>query len=360
MDLEERIELILKSPTEEVITKEELKELLETNNHPVAYDGFEPSGIAHVGTGLMRAIKLRDMVDAGCKFKLVIADWFGWINNKMGGDLETIQQAGKYLVEVWSSLGVDMNKVEIVWSSDLVTNKEYWKKVLEVAKLTTTKRIMRCCTVMGRKEGDMVYTSQLFYPVMQAADPFELRVDICQLGMDQRHATILSREIAGKLGFKKPVCVHHHLLSGLLGPQRMGSDQSGIQPEDFKMSKSKPETCVFVHDSPKEIKGKLNKAFCPEKEVNGNPVLELCKYIIFREREVFKIERPEKFGGNLEFENYESLEKDFREGKIHPLDLKNGVSEELIKLLEPVRNHFEKNKKARDLLGIVQQARVTR
>ncbi len=43
MDLDKRYELIA-GVGEEIITEQELRELLETNNHPVAYDGFEPSG----------------------------------------------------------------------------------------------------------------------------------------------------------------------------------------------------------------------------------------------------------------------------------------------------------------------------
>lgn len=43
MDIEERIRLV-KSVGEEIITEEELKQLLETKQNPVAYDGFEPSG----------------------------------------------------------------------------------------------------------------------------------------------------------------------------------------------------------------------------------------------------------------------------------------------------------------------------
>lgn len=44
MDLEKRIELITRAPTEEVITMEDLKKLLETKDIITAYDGFEPSG----------------------------------------------------------------------------------------------------------------------------------------------------------------------------------------------------------------------------------------------------------------------------------------------------------------------------
>jgi len=358
MDLEEKIDLILRSPTEEIITMEELRELLQTNEHPVAYDGFEPSGLAHLGSGLLRAIKLNDMLKAGCKFKLLIADWFAWINNKMNGDLEKIQQVGKYLIEVWKACGIDTNKIDIIWTSNIIDNKEYWRKVIEVAKLTTINRMLRCCTIMGREEKELLYIAQLFYPAMQAADPFELGIDICQLGMDQRHATILSREVAEKIGYKKPVCVHHHLLIGLLESKRMGSDQAGLQ--SIKMSKSKPDTAIFIHDSPEEIKRKITNAFCPQKIIENNPIIDICKHIIFREVEIFKIERPSKFGGNMEFHNFEELEKTYKEGKLHPLDLKNAVAEELIKILEPVRKYFEKNKKAKELLEVVKQAKITK
>ena len=43
MDIETRLQLI-RSVGEEIVTEQELRELLETKEHPVAYDGFEPSG----------------------------------------------------------------------------------------------------------------------------------------------------------------------------------------------------------------------------------------------------------------------------------------------------------------------------
>lgn len=43
MDLEKRLALI-ERVGEEIITREELRELLQTKEHPIAYDGFEPSG----------------------------------------------------------------------------------------------------------------------------------------------------------------------------------------------------------------------------------------------------------------------------------------------------------------------------
>ena len=89
MDIEKRIELI-SSAGEEVVTREELKELLEAKTRPVAYDGFEPSGQMHIAQGIMRAINTNKMLKANVHFKFWVADWFGWMNNKMGGDLEKI------------------------------------------------------------------------------------------------------------------------------------------------------------------------------------------------------------------------------------------------------------------------------
>ncbi|MBU5688557.1 MAG: tyrosine--tRNA ligase [Candidatus Aenigmarchaeota archaeon] len=359
MDIERRIELIKAPPTEEVITEQDLKELLETKQKPIAYDGFETSGLLHLGSGVLRAIKIQDMLEAKCDFILWIADWFAYINNKMGGDLELIKKTGEYYIEGWKACGVDIKKVKILWTSDAVKDPDYWKGVIDVAKNTTVKRTIRASPIMGRNEAEIKYTAQLLYPMMQAWDPFYFGADILQLGMDQRHATMLSRELAEKLGFSKRICVHHHLLAGLqAGKGRMGKDDLDTQIEN-KMSKSKPETAIFIHDTKEEIKRKIMNAYCPEKIVEGNPIIEIWKYIILRKFSVRTIKRPQKFGGDLQIESYQQLEDLFKKGDLHPLDLKNETIEALDEILEPIRKHFEKDK-PRELYEIVKNAKITR
>jgi tyrosyl-tRNA synthetase len=89
----------------------------------------------------------------------------------------------------------------------------------------------------------------------------------------------------------------------------------------------------------------MKKAYCPEKIVNDNPVIEICKYVIFPElkNEIFLIERPEKFGGNLELNSYEELEKAYINGSLHPLDLKISTAKYINKILEPIHKYFEKH-----------------
>ena len=94
-------------------------------------------------------------------------------------------------------------------------------------------------------------------------------------------------------------------------------------------------------DTAEEIKSKLKKAYCPQGEIDGNPVLEIWKFIIFQERESATIQRPEKFGGDMHFDGYDALEADFASGALHPADLKDGTAALLDEILAPIREYYD-------------------
>jgi len=357
MTPKEKLELI-KQVGEEILTEEELLELLTTKKKLIAYDGFEPSGRIHIAQGLLRAININKLVKAGITFKMLVADWHGWANNKMGGDLDKIQTVGKYFIEVWKACGLDTNHVEFIWASDLLNNREYWKTVMSVARHSTLNRILRTTQIMGRTEKDVLQASHIIYPCMQAADIFHLKADICQLGLDQRKVNVLARELGSKLGFWKPVAVHHHMLMGLTEPHASGDTVE--RAIAMKMSKSNPNSAIFMTDSEDEISRKIKKAYCPEKQTTDNPILEYCKYIIFERFDTFTIERQEKFGGNVSFSSYAELEKAFLSGDVHPADLKKSTAHYINTILLPVRKYFETNKTAKKLKELVESYQVTR
>jgi tyrosyl-tRNA synthetase len=288
-----------------------------------------------------------------------VADWFGWMNNKLGGDLEKIQATGRYMIEVWKACGMDLDKVEFVWAKDAMSDDEYWKKVVGIARMNTVTRITRCAQIMGRKETESLSAAQIFYPCMQCADIFHLGADITQLGMDQRKVNMLAREVAPRLGFKKPVVVSHHMLMGLGQPPQTGLTGADRGVE-LKMSKSKPDSAIFMTDSTEDIMRKISKAYCPDKVVEENPILEYCKYMIFERFRTLEIERPAKFGGSLSLASYDELAHTYSEGKLHPMDLKNAVAARIDELVDPVRKHFDKNRKAAELLRRVESFKVTR
>jgi tyrosyl-tRNA synthetase len=358
MDIETKIDLVKRKPTEEIVTEEDLRSIFQNYAHPRHYIGFEISGMVHVGSGLCTMLKINDLVKAGCKPMIWLADYHAWINGKFGGDLDKIQKIGEgYFKHAFVSLGLDEGKVEYkLASKEYEKHPEFWADTLRIAKDTTMNRMLRCVTIMGRKEQDNLNAASMIYPAMQAADIFLLDIQIAHAGMDQRKIHMLVREIAPK--FKKQTsAIHMHLLPGLQGAGRMnapGAETSIKSPgadidanvdvaADAKMSKSKPDSAIFIHDSEADIKRKISKAFCPEKIVEGNPVVEYAEYLVLRDKSL-KIERPAKFGGDVEFTSADELKQVYSEGKLHPMDLKAAVTRELTEMLKPSREYFEKHK----------------
>ncbi len=334
MDTAERLALVTRN-TVEVVTEEEIEALLKEKEHPTAYIGFEPSGLVHLGWVLVSQ-KIRDLVDAGFQVTIFWADWHASINDKLGGDLENIRACARYMQDCFIALGVPEDKVSFVYASDVLDDLEYWETAIKVAKVTSLNRVKRAMTIMGRSEDEAeVDTSKVFYPIMQTTDIFRLGIDLCYAGLDQRRAHMLTRDAADKLGWRKPVAIHTPLLPGLKGGNRM-------DPVESKMSKSDPNGSVRIHDSREDIASKMKKAFCPPEPENEdvNPVMMICKHIIFPREGCMHINRPEKYGGPLDFSSYEELRSAFYGGGLSPVDLKSGTVDGLDKTLEPVRSYF--------------------
>ena len=103
MDIETKLDLIKSEPLEEVITDEELRNLLETNSHPKHYIGLEISGMLHIGHVLMGGKKINDFNKAGIETQVLLADWHTMANNKLGGDWEKIKKVSEFYRKVFNA-----------------------------------------------------------------------------------------------------------------------------------------------------------------------------------------------------------------------------------------------------------------
>ena len=87
--------------------------------------------------------------------------------------------------------------------------------------------------------------------------------------MDQRKVNMLARDYCTDP--IKPVIVSHHMLLGLTG---------------VKMSKSDPNSAIFMEDSAEDVVKKIKKAFCPPQEIYNkegeimNPIIDYAKHIV--------------------------------------------------------------------------------
>jgi len=344
MRLDERVSLVKRPPTEELLTEPELVSLLEREQHPRHYIGLEVSGMLHLGSLIVVGFKINDMIRAGIRCKVFLADWHSFINNKLGGDIEKIERFSKYYRDAFSFY---CPGVEFELGTDLYKgNDQYWKDLLRFSKQISLARDTRCLTIMGRTTKESLDVAQYIYPPMQAVDIRAMDLDIVHSGIDQRKIHVLVREVFPSLKWKLPVAVHHHLLGGLQKPEARGLDEDAESDKmvSSKMSKSKPDSGIFIHDSAEEIARKMGRAWCPEREAGGNPVLEFAKYLVFHETDHLDIERPEKFGGNVTFASYEELEAAYVAGKLHPSDLKKAVASGVDKIVAPVRERFKGTK----------------
>ena len=361
MTTEEKMKLIIRN-CQEVLTEEDLKNLIESGKTINHYIGFEISGLVHLGTGLMSMGKIADFLKAGINCKIFLADFHSFLNNKLGGKWEDIRWASENyfkqaLIASLKCFGVDESQVEFISGKDLYEkNPIHWQNFMEIGKQVTLSRDLRSISIMGKKQGNDVDMATLFYPPLQVADIVTMNINLAHAGMDQRKAHVIARDAIKKIpgNFQTPVAIHQTLIAGLTGPDAsstVNSDGEITAEESLKMSKSKPNSAIFIHDTPEEIKNKILKAYGPPKIVEFNPLLNWVKTLVFWGEETgeFTIERPEKFGGNKTYRRYTDIVTDYASGGLFPLDLKNTLTEWLIKKLEPSRTYFEKPEMAKNL-----------
>ncbi|MBW9221664.1 tyrosine--tRNA ligase [Methanothermococcus sp. SCGC AD-155-C09] len=311
---DEKIKNIIKN-TSEIISLEELKELLKKNKKR-AYIGFEPSGKIHLGH-FLQIRKMIDLQNAGFDIVILLADLHAYLNQK--GSMEEIHQLAEYNKEIFKAMGL---KAKYVYGSEFQLEKEYTLDIYRIALKTTLKRARRSMEVIAREE-ENPKVAEVIYPLMQVNDIKHLEVDVAVGGMEQRKIHMLARELLPTMGWKPPICIHNPVLTGLDGEGKMSSSKGNF---------------IAIDDDPDAIKSKIKKAYCPMGIVEGNPIFEIAKYYL---EYPLIIKRPEKFGGDITLENSKELEKLYLEKKIHPMDLKKTVSDGIIDILSPIRERIK-------------------
>jgi tyrosyl-tRNA synthetase len=309
------------------------------------YVGFEPSGKAHIGWKVL-SLQLKRMLKADANVLIFLADWHAWVNDKFGGNMEDIQQTAVYMEETFRALldypeeGDGPGQLRFYWASQLMDSGDYWARVLRCSKGATLPMVRKTFTIMGRDEASSDHDlSKFYYPAMQAADIFELDIDVAIGGMDQRKAHMFMRDMASKWNWRKATCLHTPILSSLKA--------SGIRMDSFdhKMSKSDPNGALLLHDTLEQVQKKMKKAYLdPENE--HSPVYELAEHVVFPEFGHVQVTPNPKFGEPSTWNDLESFKSAVMDGTLHPFDAKMGVAAGVAAGLSSIAQHFEANPEA--------------
>ena len=303
------------------------------------YVGFEPSGKAHIGWKVL-ALQCKRMLEAKANVMIFLADWHAWVNDKFNGDMDAIQTTAKYMEATFRALldhppeGEGPGELRFVWASTVMESPDYWARVLRCSKGATLAMVRKTFTIMGRDEASSDHDlSKFYYPAMQAADIFEMDIDVAIGGMDQRKAHMFMRDVASKYGWEKATCLHTPIISSLK------ASGSRMESFDHKMSKSDPTGALLLHDTPEQIRKKMRKAYISPDDPQS-PVYELAEHIVLAEFGEIIVTPDPRFGEPSTWTSLEAFRDAVMDGSLHPLDAKFGVADGLSRGLAGVHTHF--------------------
>lgn len=309
------------------------------NERPLkVYFGTAPTGKIHIGY-FIPLLKLIDLIDAECSVKILLADLHAFLDARKSS-LSDLNFRTDYYKEMISSilevLGVSKEKIDsiqFIKGTSYQLSKEYNLDVYKALSLVSLHDAKHAgADVVRQTENPMM--NSLIYPTLQALDEEYLDIDLELSGIDQRKIVVHSRSIMPQLGYKKRM----YLMTPMLPALSTTKMDISVKMSSSEMSK------IDLLDDEKTISKKIKSVYCLEGDIKDNSLLILSKMILFptliKLNKTFIIKRSEKYGGDIQYYNYEDLETDFGNKKLHPSDLKKAISEIISNLLKPIRIKF--------------------
>ncbi len=282
--------------------------------------GFNPSSKIHLGHKSFLDVHLFFQKEYGIHSFIPISDDESYVVGKVETQKEALINA-RHLVKELLALGFDPKKTH-VYIDQVFTN--IYNLAIKLSKKVTGSTIK---AVYGY--GDDTNSGMFFYPIIQAAHillPLVLGYEhvLVPVGLDQDPYIRISRDLAAKFNLPKPAEVCSVLLPGIDGE---------------KMSKSRPESAIFLDEDLSSIKKKVMRAFSggrstleEHRKLGGIPEKDVAlKYLT-----AYFVDAKESA----------RLEKEYRAGKILSSELKERLYKELEKFLTSYKKKLAKVKES--------------
>ena len=334
MQTQEKYNLIT-NQLAEVIGQDEILNILEQRDLKI-YWGTATTGKPHFGY-FVPIFKISDFLRAGCSVTILFADLHGFLDdNKTNWNLieKRCEWYEKIIRQMLSLVGVPLENLKFVRGTSFQLSSAYTLDMYKLTALCNTKQAIHAGAEVV-KASKTPLMSSLLYPMLQALDEEYLKVDVQFGGVDQRKIFMFAREYLPKLGYEKRC----HMMNPLI---------PSLTKSKGKMSASDGRGKIDFDDSEEEVTNKIQAAFSVDSVVEGNGLLAILKYVIFRwlenKGEKLKVDRPEEFGGRVEFSSYDELEEAFANKTLGSCDLKVGLAEVLNRFIEPLREFCNQNK----------------
>lgn len=343
LTVDEKFNLITKNLQETILDEPIVKKIITARPLKI-YWGTAATSSPSIAY-FVPMMKIRDLILAGCEVTILIADLHAILDN-LKSTFEQVEHRTQYYIHVLkamlTSLNVDVNKIKFVKGTDFQLSKEYTLDMYKAHTLLTINEAKHAGAEVV-KQTDNPKMAGLMYPTLQALDEQYLGADLEMGGLDQRKLFTHALSIMPKLGYKKRMYLMTKMVSGLRIVKQEPKSDENIQ--DQKMSSSNKDSKLDLLDTKNQIKAKINKAYCLPGDVDDNCLLEMLENLIFPILKIkelnFIIERKEEYGGSITYTNTEDIKNDFKSEKLHPMDLKQGMINNIDLILDPIRKTFD-------------------
>ncbi len=231
-------------------SKEFLEKELVGGRQLSLYTGYDPTApTLHIGHGIT-LLKLRQFQDLGHKVIFLIGDFTGMIGDptdKMAARKKLTREEVRKNCAIYEEQAATIldfdgdNPVEIrfnsTWSDPLT-----FADVLEITSHFTVPRLLERDMFQERlKQGKTIYVHEFLYPVLQAYDMYEMKVDGQVGGNDQTFNMLAGREYIEEMEKKQTFVLSMKLLADTTG-KKMGKSEGNM---------------ITLSDTPEDMFGKV-------------------------------------------------------------------------------------------------------
>ncbi len=290
---------ILQRGSETIITLEELKAKIERGKPLRVKLGIDPTAPdVHLGWAVVLR-KLRQFQDCGHTACLIVGDFTAMIGDPTGRS-KTRRQLDRdevmgYVERLKPQLFriLDPDRTEVYYNADWL-GKMTFADVIQLASKYTVARILERDDFANRLANNLpLGMHEILYPLCQGYDSVAIQSDVELGGTDQRFNNLVGRDLQREYGQEPQVVLLMPLLIGLDGKEKMSQSLGNY---------------IGINEPPDQMFGKVMSL--PD---------ELMKHYF-----VLCTDVP--------LEEIEALERDWREGRVNPRDVKRRLAREIVTL----------------------------
>ncbi|HIH2763223.1 MAG TPA: tyrosine--tRNA ligase [Candidatus Azoamicus sp.] len=223
----DKILTLLKFSSCEIISENELYDLLNSKKNLVIKVGFDPTTERlHLGHVILLR-KLRLFQDFGYKISFLIGDFTAMIGDPSGRS-DTRKQISRDIIvknfknynkQVFKILNSDMTT--IYFNSSWLKNLSVNSFISLMSNVTVSRLIERNDFKSRYLMNKPIYLHEFVYPLLQAYDSVFMNADIEFGGIDQKFNFLLARNLQKKFGYTSQVSIMVPILRGLDGKNKM-------------------------------------------------------------------------------------------------------------------------------------------